>query len=107
MSVIRVLTVLVMGYLILPILVILPLSFTSGELLVLSPARLVAPVVPRVHGGAHVDAGHLEQSSVLAAVTTLGRPRAGMLAAFGLQGPAQPAQARALRALALPSSSRR
>jgi putative spermidine/putrescine transport system permease protein len=82
---IRALTVLVMAYLILPILVILPLSFTSGELLVYPlPAWSLRWYREFTAGPMWTQATW--NSLVLAAVTTLVATTAGMLAAFGLQG---------------------
>ena len=82
---IRALTVLVLGYLILPILVILPLSFTSGELLVYPlPAWSLRWYREFTTGPMWTQATW--NSLVLAAVTTLVATTAGMLAAFGLQG---------------------
>lgn len=82
---IRALTVLVLGYLILPILVILPLSFTSGELLVYPlPAWSLRWYREFTTGPMWTQASW--NSLVLAAVTTLVATTAGMLAAFGLQG---------------------
>jgi putative spermidine/putrescine transport system permease protein len=82
---IRALTALVLGYLILPILVILPLSFTSGELLVYPlPAWSLRWYREFTTGPMWTQATW--NSLVLAAVTTLVATTAGMLAAFGLQG---------------------
>lgn len=82
---IRALTVLVLGYLILPILVILPLSFTSGELLVYPlPAWSMRWYREFTTGPMWTQATW--NSLVLATVTTLVATTAGMLAAFGLQG---------------------
>ena len=82
---IRALTALVLGYLILPILVILPLSFTSGELLVYPlPAWSLRWYREFTMGPMWTQATW--NSLVLAAVTTLVATTAGMLAAFGLQG---------------------
>lgn len=82
---IRALTVLVMGYLILPILVVLPLSFTSGELLVYPlPAWSLRWYRDFTTGPMWKQATW--NSLVLAVVTTLVATTAGMLAAFGLQG---------------------
>jgi putative spermidine/putrescine transport system permease protein len=82
---IRALTLLVMGYLILPILVILPLSFTSGELLVYPlPAWSLRWYREFTTGPMWTQA--TGNSLVLAVVTTLVATTTGMLAAFGLQG---------------------
>jgi len=82
---VRALTVLVMGYLILPILVILPLSFTAGELLVYPlPAWSLRWYREFTTGPLWTQATW--NSVVLAVVTTLMATTTGMLAAFGLQG---------------------
>lgn len=82
---IRAFTVLVMGYLILPILVILPLSFTSGELLVYPlPAWSLRWYREFTTGPLWTQSTW--NSLVLAVVTTLVATTTGMLAAFGLQG---------------------
>lgn len=82
---IRALTLLVMGYLILPILVILPLSFTSGELLVYPlPAWSLRWYREFTTGPMWTQSTW--NSLVLAVVTTVVATTVGMLAAFGLQG---------------------
>ena len=82
---IRALTLLVMGYLILPILVILPLSFTSGELLVYPlPAWSLRWYREFTTGPLWTQSTW--NSLVLAVVTTVVATPVGLLAAFGLQG---------------------
>jgi putative spermidine/putrescine transport system permease protein len=82
---IRALTLLVIGYLILPILVILPLSFTSGELLVYPlPAWSLRWYREFTTGALWTQSTW--NSLVLAVVTTVVATTIGMLAAFGLQG---------------------
>src|SRR5882672_3693746 len=82
---IRALTVLVLGYLVLPILVILPLSFTSGELLIY-PLPAWSLRWYREFATSPLWTRASWNSLVLAVVTTLVATTAGMLAAFGLQG---------------------
>jgi putative spermidine/putrescine transport system permease protein len=82
---IRTLSVLVLAYLVLPILVILPLSFTAGELLVYPlPAWSLRWYREFATGPMWTQATW--NSLVLAVVTTLVATTVGMLAAFGLQG---------------------
>ena len=82
---IRALTLLVMGYLILPIVVILPLSFTSGELLVYPlPAWSLRWYREFTTGPLWTQSTW--NSLVLAVVTTVVATPVGLLAAFGLQG---------------------
>src|SRR4030095_826583 len=86
---IRALTVLVMAYLILPILVILPLSFTSGELLVYPlPAWSLRWYREFTAGPMWTQATW--NSLVLAAGTTLGATPARTLAALRAHGPRRP-----------------
>jgi len=82
---IRTLTALVLGYLVLPILVILPLSFTSGELLVY-PLPAWSLRWYREFATAPLWTHASWNSLVLAVVTTLVATTTGMLAAFGLLG---------------------
>ena len=81
----RTLTALVLGYLVLPILVILPLSFTSGELLVY-PLPAWSLRWYREFATAPLWTHATWNSLVLAVVTTLVATTTGMLAAFGLLG---------------------
>jgi putative spermidine/putrescine transport system permease protein len=81
----RALSGLVLGYLVLPIAIILPLSFTSGELLIYPlPHWSLRWYREFVTGPLWTQASW--NSVVLAVTTTLLATTAGMLAAFGLQG---------------------
>jgi putative spermidine/putrescine transport system permease protein len=82
---IRVLTVLVLAYLVLPILVIFPLSFTSGELLIY-PLPAWSLRWYREFATSPLWTRATWNSIVLAVVTTLVATTAGTLAALGLQG---------------------
>ena len=98
---IRALTLLVMGYLILPILVILPLSFTSGELLVYPlPAWSLRWYREFTTGPLWTQSTW--NSLVLAVVTTVVATTVGLLAAFGLQGLRSPLKPVLFGLLALP-----
>jgi putative spermidine/putrescine transport system permease protein len=81
---VRALSVLVLGYLVLPILVVLPLSFTSGELLVY-PLPAWSLRWYREFTTAPIWTRSLWNSVVLAVVTTAVATTVGMLAALGLQ----------------------
>ena len=81
---VRALSVLVLGYLVLPILVVLPLSFTSGELLVY-PLPAWSLRWYREFTTAPIWTKSLWNSVVLAVVTTAVATTVGMLAALGLQ----------------------
>jgi putative spermidine/putrescine transport system permease protein len=82
---VRALSVIVLGYLVLPIVIVLPLSFTSGELLVYPlPAWSLRWYREFVTGATWTHATW--NSLVLAVVTTAVATTLGMLAAFGLQG---------------------
>jgi putative spermidine/putrescine transport system permease protein len=81
---VRALSVLVLGYLVLPILVVLPLSFTSGELLVY-PMPAWSLRWYREFTTAPIWTRSLWNSVVLAVVTTAVATTVGMLAALGLQ----------------------
>jgi putative spermidine/putrescine transport system permease protein len=82
---IRVISALVLGYLVLPIVVILPLSFTSGELLVY-PLPAWSLRWYREFFTGPLWTGASWNSLVLAVVTTLVATTTGLLAAFGLSG---------------------
>jgi len=81
---VRALSVLVLGYLVLPILVVLPLSFTAGELLVY-PLPAWSLRWYREFTTAPIWTRALWNSVVLAVVTTAVATTVGMLAALGLQ----------------------
>src|ERR1700747_2441895 len=82
---IRILPVLVLAYLVLPILVILPLSFTSGELLIY-PLPSWSLRWYREFATAPLWTRASWNSLVLAVVTTLVATTTGMRASFGLLG---------------------
>ncbi|HKZ07960.1 MAG TPA: ABC transporter permease [Methylomirabilota bacterium] len=81
---VRALSVLVLGYLVLPIVVVLPLSFTSGELLVY-PLPAWSLRWYREFTTAPDWTRALWNSTVLAVVTTVVATAVGLLAALGLQ----------------------